>query len=62
MPEKKRALYLCRHCQTMVYVEVASITKPPCPRCLHREYESVSVPAYAQAAEATRHMLNACSG
>ncbi|SDL86856.1 hypothetical protein SAMN05661010_02747 [Modicisalibacter muralis] len=62
MSEKNRALYVCRHCQTMVYVEIASATKPPCPRCLHKEYESVSVPVYAQAAQVVRYMLGARAG
>lgn len=62
MTEKNRALYMCRHCQTMVYVEITSATKPPCPSCLHRDYESVIVPVYAQATQAVRYMLGARLG
>lgn len=62
MFEKNRALYQCRHCQTMVYVEITSAAKPPCPGCLHRDYESVIVPVYAQAAQAVRYMLWARPG
>ncbi len=62
MSEKSRALYLCRHCQAMVYVEATTALKPPCPKCLQRDYESVFVPAYAQAAQVVRYMLGTRPG
>jgi hypothetical protein len=52
-----RALYVCRHCQSMLYMDALAPTKPPCPHCLHIDYDAVSVPAYTQASQAITYML-----
>ena len=52
-----RALYVCRHCQCMVYMDALTPIKPPCPTCLAIDYDAVNVPAYTQASQAITYML-----
>lgn len=54
-----RALYACRHCQIVLYLNTASLNKPACPRCSKKDYERVSVPAYEHASRAVHYMLAA---
>lgn len=58
MSVESRALYVCRHCQAMVYLKSASVLKPPCPRCFRASYEPVNVPVYAHATQAVDYMLS----
>lgn len=59
---KNRALYVCRHCQAMVYLKTTSVIKPPCPYCLQSSYELVNVPVYAHASQAINYMLSTRPG
>lgn len=52
-----RALYICRHCQSMLYMEALTPNKPCCPHCLQVDYDAVKVPAYTQASQAIGYML-----
>ena len=56
-----RALYICRHCQSMLYMDALRPTKPPCPHCLQIEFDAVTVPAYTQASQAISYMLTSVS-
>ncbi|SHF30342.1 hypothetical protein SAMN02745148_02289 [Modicisalibacter ilicicola DSM 19980] len=47
MSTRQHALYKCLHCNLMVYIQAASPDKPPCPQCLHTDYERVEVPSPA---------------
>ncbi|KXS37358.1 MAG: hypothetical protein AWU55_2360 [Halomonadaceae bacterium T82-2] len=58
MIESRRALFLCRHCQALVYVERrGSRGVQPCPRCRAVDLESVVVPHAACDTQALGHLL-----
>ena len=54
---ENRALYVCYHCQSMLYLVTTSPIKPPCPYCMHNEYDTVPVPAYTHVSQAISYML-----
>ncbi|MBZ9539918.1 MULTISPECIES: hypothetical protein [Modicisalibacter] len=58
MAESRRALFLCRHCQALVYVERRGARGvQPCPRCRAGDLESVTVPHATYATQALGHLL-----
>ncbi|MBZ9558883.1 MULTISPECIES: hypothetical protein [Modicisalibacter] len=58
MFETHRALYLCRHCQTLIYrTKAEAVTSPPCPRCHSIDFEGVVVPPLMPSPLALGQML-----